>query len=44
MGIVTTLQIKKLRRKEKELFGLLDEIVQGYSKEEDTFLYICNQI
>ena len=46
MGILTILQIKKLRRKEKELFGLLDEIVKGYSEEEleDTFIEICNQI
>ena len=46
MGILTILQTKKLRRKEKELFGLLDEIVKGYSEEEleDTFIEICNQI
>jgi len=44
MGLVTILQTNKLRRKENELFGLLDEIVQGYSEEEDTFIEICNQI
>lgn len=44
MGIVTILRINKLRRKETELFGLLDEIVQGYSEEEDTFIDICNQM
>ena len=44
MGIVTKLQIDKLRRREKELFGLLDQIVQGYLEEENTFADICNQI
>ena len=43
MGIVTILQINKLRTKEKELFGLLDEIVQGYSEEEDAFIEICTR-
>ena len=41
MGIVTKLQTNKLRRKEKELFGVLDEIVQGYCEEEDIFIDIC---
>ena len=44
MGIFTRRQINKLQRKEKELFDLLDEIVQGYSEEEDTFIEVCNQI
>ena len=44
MGIFTRRQINKLRRKEKDLFGLLDEIVQGYSEEEDTLSEVCNQI
>ena len=44
MGTLTILQINKLRSKEKELFGLLDEIIQGYSEEEDTFIEICNEI
>ena len=44
MGIFTRRQVNKLRRKEKVLFGLLDEIVQGYSEEEDTFIEVCNQI
>lgn len=44
IGIVTKLQINNLRRKEKELFGLLDTIVQSYSEEEDIFIDICNRI
>ena len=44
MGIFTRRQTNKLLRKEKELFGLLDEIVQGYSEEEDKFIEVCNQI
>ena len=43
-GIVTKWHLKKLRKREKELFCLLDDIVQGYSEEEETFLSICCQI
>ena len=38
--IITKLQLKRLWKKEEELFNLLDNIFQGYKEEEETFLSI----
>ena len=42
--IFTNVQLKKLRKKEEELFGLIDGIVQGYYEEDETFLSIWYQL
>ncbi|KAL9965160.1 hypothetical protein ACROYT_G028923 [Oculina patagonica] len=43
-GIITKWHLKKLRKREKQLFTLLDDVFQGYYEEEDTFLAICYEL
>ncbi|XP_022787369.1 polycystic kidney disease protein 1-like 2 [Stylophora pistillata] len=37
-------QLKKLHKKKKDLFQRLDNIVQGFSEEEEKFHLICHEI
>ena len=41
---VITSQLRRLERTKKDLFQRLDNIVQGYSEEDENFLLLCHEM